>query len=113
MGGGVEGEGPRWKIGRLVGRRGGWRGGEPGERKKEQLAGNLLAIEMLNAKCKQTLVTLVMRNIPCGKYRHNKNLYPLCVKLVCKADNSKNRYKIHCKFEQNETCMVLVFIKTI
>lgn len=34
MGGGVEGEGPRWKIGRLVGRRGGWGGGEPGERKK-------------------------------------------------------------------------------
>lgn len=91
-------------------------GGEPGERQKEQVAGNLLAIEMRNAKCKQTFVTLLMRSIPCGKYIHksyNKNLYPLCLKLVCKADNSETRYKILRKFEQNETCMVLVFIETI
>lgn len=49
---------------RSVGGQGrGLEGGEPGERKKEQVAGNQRAIEMLNAKCKQTFVTLVMRNM--------------------------------------------------
>lgn len=46
MGGGLEGEGPKWKIGRLV--EGiGWRWGlgrELGEGKKEQVVGNLLAL---------------------------------------------------------------------
>lgn len=44
MGGGLEGEGPRWKMGWLVGGRVGRGLRELGEGKKKQVAGNLQAL---------------------------------------------------------------------